>query len=146
MPDKAKFKKFILGWLLVLFISSCGNQTNSQKLLDASFLQSGLRTYQIVAPPNIDARFISPRMIAIGRNRSCPHNHRTPSASSLRQCAGTWCSGRSARKLPVIDAIAERLGATSDGERAAALELALEALYLAKRIDKVTGEGETVYG
>lgn len=53
MPDKAKFKKFILGWLLVLFISSCGNQTNSQKLLDASFLQSGLRTYQIVAPPNI---------------------------------------------------------------------------------------------
>jgi hypothetical protein len=24
--------------------------------------------------------------------------------------------------------------------------LALEALYLAKRIDKVTGEGETVYG
>ncbi|MGO9509310.1 MAG: hypothetical protein ACLPXZ_18940, partial [Mycobacterium sp.] len=26
------------------------------------------------------------------------------------------------------------------------LELALEALYLAKRIDKVSGEGETVYG
>ena len=25
-------------------------------------------------------------------------------------------------------------------------ELALEALYLAKRIDKVSGEGETVYG
>ena len=48
--------------------------------------------------------------------------------------------------LPVVDAIAERLGATSEGERAAALELALEALYLAKRIDKVTGEGETVYG
>ncbi len=48
--------------------------------------------------------------------------------------------------LPVIDAIAERLAAETDGERAAALELALEALYLAKRIDKVTGEGETVYG
>ncbi|CAN5481413.1 ATP-binding protein [soil metagenome] len=48
--------------------------------------------------------------------------------------------------LPVVDAIAERLGAKSEGERAAALELALEALYLAKRIDKVTGEGETVYG
>ena len=30
--------------------------------------------------------------------------------------------------------------------RAAALELALEALYLAKRVDKVSGEGETVYG
>jgi len=33
-----------------------------------------------------------------------------------------------------------------DGERAAAAELALEALYLAKRIDKVSGDGETVYG
>jgi magnesium chelatase subunit I len=48
--------------------------------------------------------------------------------------------------LPVVEAIAERLGAESEGERAAALELALEALYLAKRVDKVSGEGETVYG
>ena len=48
--------------------------------------------------------------------------------------------------LPVIDAIAERLGATTEGERAAALELALEALYLAKKIDKSTGDGATVYG
>jgi magnesium chelatase subunit I len=48
--------------------------------------------------------------------------------------------------LPVIDQIAARLGAQTEGERAAALELALEALYLAKRIDKVSGEGETVYG
>ena len=48
--------------------------------------------------------------------------------------------------LPVVDAIADRVGAESDGERAAAVELALEALYLAKRIDKVSGEGETVYG
>jgi magnesium chelatase subunit I len=48
--------------------------------------------------------------------------------------------------LPVIDTIARRLKAVSDGERAAALELALEALYLAKRIDKVSGDGETVYG
>src|ERR1700723_1931037 len=48
--------------------------------------------------------------------------------------------------LPIIEAIAKRLGAESEGERAAALELALEALYLAKRIDKVSGEGETVYG
>ena len=39
------------------------------------------------------------------------------------------------------DVIRER-----EGERAAALELALEALYLAKRIDKVSGEGQTVYG
>ena len=48
--------------------------------------------------------------------------------------------------LPVIDAIAERLGARSAGQRAAALELALEALYLAKKIDKNTEDGETVYG
>jgi magnesium chelatase subunit I len=48
--------------------------------------------------------------------------------------------------LPVLDEIATRLGAETDGERAAAAEMALEALYLAKRIDKVSGEGETVYG
>lgn len=48
--------------------------------------------------------------------------------------------------LPVIETVAQRLGAESDGERAAALELALEALYLAKRIDKTSDEGETVYG
>ncbi len=48
--------------------------------------------------------------------------------------------------LPVIDAIAERLEAATEGERAAALELALEALYLAKKIDKNTDGTETVYG
>ncbi|MBV9088404.1 MAG: sigma 54-interacting transcriptional regulator [Mycobacteriaceae bacterium] len=49
-------------------------------------------------------------------------------------------------ELPAIEAITRRVGAKSDGERAAAVELALEALYLAKRIDKVTEDGETVYG
>ncbi len=51
--------------------------------------------------------------------------------------------------LPEVSAVAEiqrRLDAHTDGQRAAAIELALEALYLAKRIDKVSGEGETVYG
>jgi magnesium chelatase subunit I len=48
--------------------------------------------------------------------------------------------------LAVIDAVADRLGAKSEGQRAAALELALEALYLAKKIDKNTEDGETVYG
>ena len=48
--------------------------------------------------------------------------------------------------LPVIDEIAGRLQAVTEGERAAAVELALEAMYLAKRIDKVSGEGETIYG
>ncbi|PQD97636.1 magnesium chelatase [Mycobacterium sp. EPG1] len=51
--------------------------------------------------------------------------------------------------LPEVSAVAEiqqRLGAQSEGQRAAAIELALEALYLAKRIDKVSDLGETVYG
>ena len=48
--------------------------------------------------------------------------------------------------LPVIDKVADRLAAKTDGERAAALELALEALYLAKKIDKNTDGAETVYG
>ena len=48
--------------------------------------------------------------------------------------------------LPVIDTIAERVGARTEEERGAALELALEALYLAKKIDKNTDGGETVYG
>jgi magnesium chelatase subunit I len=54
--------------------------------------------------------------------------------------------------LPVLgesdlyDEIAERLGATNAGERASAVELALEALYLARRISKDSDDGETVYG
>jgi len=48
--------------------------------------------------------------------------------------------------LPVVDTIADRLDAQTEGERAAALELALEALYLAKKVDKTTAEGATVYG
>lgn len=48
--------------------------------------------------------------------------------------------------LPVVGDIADCLGAHSEGERAAALELALEALYLAKRIGKYSEEGRTVYG
>jgi magnesium chelatase subunit I len=49
-------------------------------------------------------------------------------------------------EVPAVAAIQRRLAAASDGQRAAAIELALEALYLAKRIDKVTDDGETVYG
>ena len=54
--------------------------------------------------------------------------------------------------LPVIgesdvyDAVCERLDATTDGERASAVELALEGLYLARRIAKDSADGETVYG
>jgi magnesium chelatase subunit I len=54
--------------------------------------------------------------------------------------------------LPILgeselyDEIAERLGATSDGQRAGAIELALEGLYLARQVGKDTDGIETVYG
>jgi magnesium chelatase subunit I len=46
----------------------------------------------------------------------------------------------------LYDQICERLSATNDGERAAAIELALEGLYLTRKISKETGGGETIYG
>ena len=46
----------------------------------------------------------------------------------------------------VYDQVCERLGATDDGERAGAIELALEGLFLARRISKESGGGEAVYG
>ena len=54
--------------------------------------------------------------------------------------------------LPVLgeselyDEVCDRLGARSDGERAGAIELALEGLYLARKVSKESGGGETVYG
>ncbi len=54
--------------------------------------------------------------------------------------------------LPVLgeselyDDLCDRLDATNDGQRAGAIELALEGLYLARKVSKETGEGETVYG
>jgi magnesium chelatase subunit I len=54
--------------------------------------------------------------------------------------------------LPVLgesdlyDRICDRLEATNDGERAAAIELALEGLYLARKVAKESAGGETVYG
>ncbi|MFZ2174089.1 MAG: ATP-binding protein [Rhodococcus sp. (in: high G+C Gram-positive bacteria)] len=49
-------------------------------------------------------------------------------------------------ELDVLDEVADRVGAVSDGERAAAAELALEGLYLARRISKNPDtNGQTVY-
>lgn len=42
--------------------------------------------------------------------------------------------------------VAQRLRATTDGERASAMELAFEGLYLARRIGKESDGSETVYG
>ena len=46
----------------------------------------------------------------------------------------------------LYDEICARLIATNDGERASAIELALEGLYLARRVSKESGAGEAVYG
>ncbi len=49
-------------------------------------------------------------------------------------------------ELPVLDDIADRLGASDPGTRASAIEFALEGLYLARRISKDTGDdGAAVY-
>ena len=47
---------------------------------------------------------------------------------------------------PLYNDIARAFHAESDGERAAAIELAAEALYLTQKISKDSGEGETIYG
>jgi magnesium chelatase subunit I len=46
----------------------------------------------------------------------------------------------------LYDQVCDRLGATNDGQRAGAIELALEGLYLARRVGKDTDGSETVYG
>jgi magnesium chelatase subunit I len=46
----------------------------------------------------------------------------------------------------IYDQVCDRLAATDDGQRAGAIELALEGLYLAREVSKETGEGETIYG
>ncbi len=54
--------------------------------------------------------------------------------------------------LPSLDGsglyeeINARLDAKNDGQRAAAVELALEGLFLARRISKESDGGETIYG
>jgi magnesium chelatase subunit I len=54
--------------------------------------------------------------------------------------------------LPVLgesdlyDRVMDRLGATNDGERASAIELALEGLFLARKVSKDADGTETVYG
>jgi magnesium chelatase subunit I len=42
--------------------------------------------------------------------------------------------------------VCNRFGATTPGERASALELALEGLYLARKISKESDGDRTVYG
>jgi magnesium chelatase subunit I len=50
-----------------------------------------------------------------------------------------------ASESDLYDQIADRLGASTQGERAGAIELALEGLYLARKVAKDEENGETVY-
>ncbi|MDQ3887452.1 MAG: hypothetical protein M3308_10705, partial [Actinomycetota bacterium] len=52
-------------------------------------------------------------------------------------------------ELPLLHDIATRFGAASDGPPgsiAAAVELALESLYLTRKLSKDAEDGQTVYG
>ncbi|MGI9587793.1 MAG: sigma 54-interacting transcriptional regulator, partial [Dietzia maris] len=46
----------------------------------------------------------------------------------------------------LYDEIADRVGASNVGQRAGGIELALEGLYLSRRLSKETGDGAAVYG
>lgn len=46
----------------------------------------------------------------------------------------------------LYDGIAQAFDAATESERASAIELAVEALYLTQKISKDSGEGETIYG
>jgi magnesium chelatase subunit I len=76
---------------------------------------------------------------AIGRGTMVSTGEQVPARDFL---AGLPALGES----ELYDTVCDRLGATDDGQRAGAIELALEGLYLARRVSKETGDGETVYG
>ncbi|MGN6782375.1 MAG: magnesium chelatase, partial [Marmoricola sp.] len=46
----------------------------------------------------------------------------------------------------LYDQVTDRLEARNDGQRASAIELALEGLFLARKIDKDSDGAETIYG
>ena len=83
-----------------------------------------------------------PRPAGPRRSRRAP-----PSPPASRSAALDFLTG-----LPVLgeselyDDICDRLDATNDGQRAGAIELALEGLFLAQKVSKESGGGETIYG
>ena len=60
--------------------------------------------------------------------------------------AAEFLDGLPALPDATYEHVCDRLGAQSPGERAAAIEFALEGLYLARRISKDSDGTETVYG
>ena len=83
-----------------------------------------------------------PRPAGATPSRTAPWS--PPASRSPRATSSPACPVAGESEL--YDEICDRLGATNDGERAGAIELALEGLYLARKVSKETDGGETVYG
>ena len=82
---------------------------------------------------------LSPLEDAIGEGRIVTTGERVPAAEVLGALP----------ELPVLHEVADRVGVKptdSPGRIAAAVELALEALYLSRRLAKDAEDGTAVYG
>ena len=86
----------------------------------------------------VRAHLPRPRLRAPGRGAS-----RTADGHHRRAGHGPRLPRRAAvlGESELYDEICDRLGATNDGQRAGAIELALEGLYLARKISKESGGG-----
>ena len=71
---------------------------------------------------------------------------RTTITTGEQVTAREFLDGLPAVECSLYDDIAARFGADTDGRRASAVELALEGLFLARKISKDSGDGETIYG
>ncbi|WP_225735860.1 sigma 54-interacting transcriptional regulator [Gulosibacter chungangensis] len=70
-----------------------------------------------------------------------------PTTSASHEAAEAAPENPTSAEHPTLyDQIAERLNATTEGERAGAIELALEGLFLSRRLSKARDSGETIYG
>ena len=71
---------------------------------------------------------------------------RTTITTGEQVTAREFLDGLPAVEGSLYDDIAARFGADTDGRRASAIELALEGLFLARKISKDSGDGEIIYG
>ncbi len=67
-------------------------------------------------------------------------------ATGARVTAKEFLAGLPDLGTDLYDQVADRLAATTDGERASAVELALEGLFLARKVGKDADGAQTVYG
>ena len=81
----------------------------------------------------------APLIAALDGSRTIATGEQVTAAEFLAALPSVGDSG-------LYDEVAARLGAGSEGERAGAIELALEGLYLSRKISKESDEGESIYG